>query len=579
MGRVRDRISSLDPTNLEEVTELLTLTQQIADLEEKILCEGSFAEFVKRAWLVLLPGREMDWNWHLDNLCRALEDFRDRKFRRLVINVPPRSMKSLIVNVFYPLWVWIQDDEATYGGPGHQFLTISHNQKLAIRDAGQTRLILKSEWFVNHWGNRVRIVSGQDEKVRYSLTSGGHRNIGSMDSNITGENADTVIMDDPHSASDAESSAEREAALFKFENEIATRTNDRRLSGFVLIMQRLHELDMTGHWIKMYGLYHPDDNPGGVMHIVYPMEFEIDEEGKTPVNPAGQWGYADPRTKALELLWPSRVPEEEVIADIKAHSGFTSDGKKEIDRDTPYYNGQLQQRPSPKGGGIFKKSWWRKWPKGEKVPECLHVFASWDTAYSENDAKHNAFSACTVWGVFQPPRARPMQFDLFLLGVWYGQVNYPDLKAKVLEIQKKFDVDATFIEKKASGISLISDLRSMAKEDRYIRVRSIIPDKDKLTRAHVASATFSRGMVWVPETKWASELIDRVAAFPKGAPPCADLMDTISQAVVYLREGYWISHPDDAEAPPPPPRKRNQYEDFEDEDTDEYTSIGDRWYG
>lgn len=564
MERVRDRVSQLDPTDLDQVNDLLQLTQQIADLEERMLCEGSFAEFVKRAWKVLLPGRDMDWNWHLDSMCRALEDFRDRKFRRLVINVPPRSMKSLIVNVFYPLWVWVQDDEATYGGPGHQFLTISHNQKLAVRDAGQTRLVLKSEWFQRLWGERVQIVHGQDEKVRYSLTAGGHRNIGSMDSNITGENADTVIMDDPHSASDAESSAEREAALFKFENEVATRTNDRRLSGFVLIMQRLHELDMTGHWIKMYGLYHPDNNPGGVMHLVYPMEFELDEAGKTPVNPAGQWGYADPRTKALELLWPERVPEEEVLADIRAHSGFSSDGKKELDRDTSYYNGQLQQRPSPKGGGIFKKSWWRKWTK-EKPPKCLHTFASWDTAFSESDTKNNAFSACTIWGVFQPVDAKNGEYHLMLLGAWYGQVNYPDLKKKAQDIQspppKGFDVDAHFIERKASGISLIQDLTAASSKVRGLRIRSITPDKDKIARANAATAAFHDGLIWYPDRKWAQDIIDKVATFPKGAAPCADLVDTLSQAVVYCRRGWFISHPDDVdpeEDEPTPQHRRGE---------------------
>ena len=570
-------IRRLDPTDLRYIeTHLLTSAQELIDAEEKGACERSLRDFSTAAWRVIHPGRRMDWNWHLEEICRALEDFRTRRFRRLVINVPPRSMKSLLVNVFYPLWVWIQDAEATFGGPSHQFLTISHNAKLATRDAMQARIVLRSAWFQKHWGDRVQIVAGQDEKIRYTLTAGGHRNIGSMESNITGENADTVVMDDPHSAQGAESEAEREAAIFKFENEISSRTNDRRWSGFALIMQRLHERDMTGKWIEMYGLYHPEKNPGGVMHLVFPMEYELDEEGKTPVNPAGAWGYRDHRTHAFDVLWPDRVPKEEVLADIKAHSPVSANGKQEVDRDTAYYNGQLQQRPSPKSGGILKKAWWRAW-KEDRAPNCVHTFASWDTAYSEQDSKRRAFSACTVWGVFSPPHARPQEFHLILLGAWYGQVGYPDLKAKALEIQKRFNLDAAFIEKKASGISLIQDLRSAAKAERMLRIRTITPDKDKLTRAHVASETFSRGMVWAPQTKWAADLIDRVAMFPKGAPPCADIMDTVSQAVVYLREGYWAVHPDDEDDDPADIETRTRYDEPEDR---EYTTPSHgNWYG
>jgi predicted phage terminase large subunit-like protein len=561
-AELKELLQGLDPTDLEWLGAFKEEVLSLADAEEKALCEHSLAEFVKAAWKVLLPGRRMDWGWHLDGLCRALEAFQARKFRRLVVNVPPRSMKSLIVNVFYPLWVWIRDEEATFGGAGHQFLTISHNQKLAVRDAANTRTILKSPWFQKHWGDRVQIVQGQDEKIRYSLTGGGHRNIGSMDSNITGENADTVIVDDPHSAKGAESDADREAATFKYENEISTRTNDRRWSGFILIMQRLHQLDMTGQWIQMYGLYHPTDNPAGVMHLVFPMEYELDDPGRTPVNPAGQWGYEDPRTVAGEVLWPVRVPKEEVLADILAHSPSNSDGKREIDRDTPYYNGQLQQRPSPKGGGVFKKTWWRKWKK-DRPPVCDHVFASWDTAFSESDARKNAFSACTIWGIFSPPRAAPGEFHLFLLGAWYGQVGYPDLKAKAVWVQSTdgFNVDAHFIEKKASGISLIQDLKLSTHKEKGLRIRSIVPDKDKLTRAYAATGTFHDGMVWYPDTKWAHDIIDKIATYPKGAPPCADLVDTLSQAIVYLRRGFWVSHPDDRDTPAPPPKRIGYAED------------------
>lgn len=517
-----------------------------------------------------MPGREMKWGWHLDLICRFLEDFRARKFRRGTINIPPRCMKSLIVNVFYPLWVWIQPDtETTYGGPGHQFLTISHNQKLATRDSMATRTVLQSGWFQKHWGNRVMMTYGQSEKTRYSLSGGGHRNIGSTDSNITGENADTVILDDPHSAEDAFSEKGIESAVFKYDNEISTRLNDRSKSGFMMIMQRLSELDMTGHWIKMYGLYHPEKNPGGVMHLVLPMEFELDELGKTPVNPAGEWGYVDPRSKALEPLWPEHISTVEIENEIRAHSG-----NRELDRDGYFYNGQYQQRPSPKGGGIFKKNWWRKW-EHKKPPKCLHTFASWDTAFSEKDTNKAAFSACTIWGVFHQEDSPPGVNSLILLGAWWGQVSYPDLKEKALELQNEFEIDAQFIEKKASGISLIQDLQRAVRDARRIRIRSIVPDRDKVARAHAATSAFFSGSVFYPsKRRWANEVVDLVSKFPNGAPPCADLVDTLSQAVQYLQRGWWFSHPDDVDAPEAKPEPTDEWL----EDNQE-AMESECWYG
>jgi len=233
----------------------------------------------------------------------------------------------------------------------------------------------------------------------------------------------------------------------------------------------------------------------------------------------------------------------------------------------------LQQTPAPSEGGILRKSWWRRWPDDKSFPLCEHVFLSWDTAFTERDLKEASFSARTAWGVFF--NEQDQAYQLILLHCWADQVAYPDLRQKAQDDTNDFMPDAHLIEKKASGISLIQDLRRAGKGRKRVRLRTYSPDRDKVARAHAVTSLLSSGVVWAPSRSWAEKAIDACGVFPNGAPPSADITDTVTQALLYLKNGWWVEHPDDA--------VDSQYvgsEHVPDEDEDnDYRSAYGGYYG
>jgi phage terminase large subunit-like protein len=243
---------------------------------------------------------------------------------------------------------------------------------------------------------------------------------------------------------------------------------------------------------------------------------------------------------------------------------------------------------------IYKPSWWRIWPDDRPYPKILHVFASWDTAFTAADQRLTAsgkppdqskiaYSACTVWGVWLDEKdftkAVPGgRHKLLLLASWWGRVDWPDLKTKVAKIGTEkltHPSDAHLIEKAASGQSLLQDLR---RNPRQCRVIGVMPtDGDgkmdaKVLRAYLFQPYLKDGYVWAPNKQWARDTIEWLAAFPGGDPPSADLADTMSMAGQHLTRGWWIHHPDDDTEPTPPP-------EFPDDDDDPHARPTDRTGG
>jgi len=200
---------------------------------------------------------------------------------------------------------------------------------------------------------------------------------------------------------------------------------------------------------------------------------------------------------------------------------------------------------------IIKAKWWQMWPKDTPFPLCIHEFASYDTAFTEkdrdkDDTSKSSHSARTTWGIFEDPITK--LHHMMLLGAWNGQVGFPKLRkdAKEHHIQKK--LNCSLIEKKASGASLLQELRRA-----NIAVRGFEPGRygDKEQRAHLASTLFQAGMVWYPDRKWAKKVINWVAAFPQGDPPSADYADTVSQAAMYVKKRMWLETPEERHAESP----------------------------
>lgn len=301
---------------------------------EAELARRDLKAFARRVWHLVEPDRPMLWNWHLDIVASALCDVTAGRTHRLIINIPPGCMKSLLVSVIWPAWEWASM-------PGLRCLTASYGAQLSIRDNLRLRDIVSSPWFRDSYG--VRLMGDQNAKERFMNTDGGWRIATSVGGVGTGEHPDRIIIDDPHTAQQARSSTERQTALDWFRRTVSSRGVARERA-IVIIMQRLHQDDLAGHLLKT----------GDWKHVCLPMRWE--EKGANPL---------DPRRKTGELLWPELFPEKAI---------------RQLELDLGPYGAasQLQQRPAPEGGGLFKRSWFKVVDELPKVPAPL--CRGWDTA-------------------------------------------------------------------------------------------------------------------------------------------------------------------------------------------------------
>lgn len=486
---------------------------------------ADFKAFCKEAWEVCEPGRPLKWNWHLDVICDHLQLCAAGKLRRLIITVPPRSMKSYLVNVFYPVWVWLNE-------PHHQFNNYSNNAKLAIRDSRRSRILILSQWFQERWGDEITLSRDQAEKANYQNSAGGHRMAFGMLGDITGQGADTQIIDDPHDAKSAQSEAERHSVLAVVDDTLPSRFNDYRTGVMIVIMQRLHEEDVAGHLLTRWGKR--------ATHLCFPMEYDPDHPHCCP---------QDQRTEPGELLWNDRWDEED-IASLKVDL-------------TPYaFSGQYLQRPSPGEGGILNRTWWQKWPKAKMLPECDFIIQVWDTAYEERE--ENDYSAMTTWGIFANEERQ--RDEVILLSRFKDRLGFPALKKKARALYDEYEPDVVLIEPKASGKSLIQELRRggvPAREWRTERSRATGREVDKTARTHAASIVLYDACVWYvayngrgEELQWPLEVIEECAAYPKGAHD--DLVDTCTMAWLHLRRGWRLTVDSDPEDEPEDPGKADR---------------------
>jgi phage terminase large subunit-like protein len=505
---------------------------------EKRECEESLAQFTRSAWHIIEPGTPLIWNWHLDTICGYLMAFHRGELpdKRLIINIPPGTLKSILVSVMYPAWTWISR-------PSERFLSITNEQGLAIRDALRMKQIITSEWFQTKWP--LALQADQNEKTLYANDQRGFRQSQGITASNTGKRGDVIIIDDPIDAKHAFSDVIRQGVNDTWDQSLSSRLNHLEESGVLLIMQRLHEDDLTGHLLKKV------KSKWTVLSI--PMRYE----GAPTFDPGkdiGRPDLNDKRTKKGELLFPKRFSKKSV---------------ESLEEDLGEYgtSGQLQQRPVPAGGGILKKHWWRIFPDDVKLPVCDHIFHSWDTAFSEADMKTAAFSACTRWGIFWHEQRE--RYCILALGMWFERLGYDELRAKLKELDKKYNPDVNLIEKKSTGISLIQDMKRASPG----RVRAYSPGKgeDKVSRAHSVSPMLQSGLVYVPNKLWAIGdgqkqlgLIDYAAQFPNGGAPSPDLTDTITQALIYLRAGNWAGdHPDDHDEIVEHPMTEEQEDDLQ----------------
>lgn len=497
-------------------------------LVEKRKCELSLAEFVKAAWHVIEPGQPYTHGWHIDFICAHLEaitdghQFDDETFyNRLLVNVPPGTMKSLLIGVFWPAWEW-----GPRNMPYMRYVCASHSQDLALRDSVKMRRLVKSDWYQGHWGDRVQLTADQDAKGKFETTATGSRQACAFEG-ITGYRGDRVIIDDPHSVEGANSDAKRNTVTGLFKEAVTSRLNNPDRSAIVVVMQRLHEDDVSGVILS---------NNMGYDHIMLPMRYDPTRASVTML------GYTDPREEDGELLFPDRFPADVVDRDERAMGPYATAG-------------QYQQQPEPRGGGIIKDVWWQLWDKNE-YPGIEYVIASLDTAYTTK--AENDFSAMTVWGVFsgssessatrsvdrygrtiemrtsyQSESLGPVP-KVMLMYAWQVKLELHELAEKVMSTCSRMRVDKLLIENKAAGHSVAQEIRRLMASESFAVQMYDPKTLDKTARLYAVQHIFAEGMVFAPDKDWSELVIRQCSVFPKGKND--DLVDTVSMGIGHLRQ-------------------------------------------
>ena len=485
--------------------------------KERRKASASLYDFVQQAWHVVEPGVPFVPSWHIETICEHLEAVSGGDIRKLLINIPPRHSKSLIASVMWPMWEWITS-------PSEKFLCASYSGALSTRDNLKSRRLIQSPWFQERWGHLFELSGDQNAKQRFENDKTGYRLATSVGGTATGEGGSRLILDDPHGAQDAQSDTMRDSAIEWFDMVWSTRLNDPKRDAMVVIMQRLHERDISGHILE---------DIGGWEHIKIPAEWD----GVKRVTSLGAY---DPRKVKGELICPERFGEKE-ITDLKQLLG------------TYGVAGQLQQDPTPSEGGILKTKYFKMWPFEKGLPQFEYILQSYDCAFTEKTTGDP--TACTVWGVFTFEGKR----NVMLIDAWDEHLSYPELRKRAIKdwtteyggmseksaYTKARKPDRVLVEAKASGQSLLQDLR-LAK----VPAVGYNPGMaDKISRAHQAAPTLELGLLWIPESgknrgqmvSWAQPFLKQLAKFPVAEHD--DYVDTFTQSVIYLKNDRWFELP------------------------------------
>jgi predicted phage terminase large subunit-like protein len=504
---------------------------QLADLDRADY-EDSLYEFLKAAWKWIDPAPWVD-GWHIDAIAMHLQAVADGEIRRLIINLPPRHCKSLLLSVAFPAWVWAQSNVGPTSGPGVPFVYASHNDNLSLRDSVKCRRLIESPWFQKFWGNRFQLVSDQNTKRRFANDKGGERIISSIDAGITGEGGQIISIDDPLNASDIASDAAIANVIDWWTTTMPTRLNDPATGAYIIIMQRLAENDLTGYILE--------NEIEGWCHLCLPGRYEPERSFHTVI------GWKDPRTEPGQLLWPERFSEDSLKRLEKTMGPWT-------------FNGQIQQRPEPKGGGIIKREWYRLWER-DAFPPMDFVLGCLDTALTED--RQNDPSGMIVWGIFSGnvkaqttrivgpdgelmiPSSTYSEFapQVMMMWAWDSHLALHELVEKVAQTCIKMKVDTLLIESKTAGHSVAQEIRRLYSREKF-GVELFDPkSQDKMARLYSVQHLFAEGIVHAPDRPWVEKVIKQVGQFPKASHD--EYVDLTSMGLRKLRDmGLLVRQPE-----------------------------------
>ena len=473
-------------------------------LDRERVRKGGLHEFLRLAWSIVDTSPFRD-GWHLQEMCTHLEAVSRGECKSLLINIPPGLSKSSTVCVFWPAWDWATVQHPEKGQLGwRQWIFASYDQGLSHRDALRCKELIKSEWFQRRWGkladprrvkDPVYIVSDgkQDTMGVYNLSGGGKRISTSMGGGITGNHADIHVIDDPHKPTDLEGSNAKEhldKAEGWFTHTLSTRTRAPDLLAQVIIMQRLHQGDLSAVALKK----------GGWTHLRLPMRYEANVPCSTPFG-------GDRRNEEGELLCPERY---NLVGVARLEEALGS----------RHAAGQLQQRPSPAGGSILKREWLTK--RWRELPYGVRFIQSWDCAFHDFDT--SSYVVGQLWATIGS--------QFFLVSQIRAKLDFVATCQAIRDTRNDrvwHKARAVLVEEKANGPAIISTI----KKD----IPGIIPwnpkTKSKEERLQAVAPYFEAGNVFLPERgDFVLEYVEELCTFPTSVHN--DQVDATSQALLYM---------------------------------------------
>ena len=418
----------------------------------------NFKFFLQKAFYLLHPCTEFKYNWHIDLITEYLQALEKGQIKRLIINIPPRYLKSFCISIAWSAWLLGKK-------PTCKIIVASHNMMLARKFSQDTRTIVNAGWYKQIF--QTRLSHNQNTKEKFYTTEHGFRMACSIRSNITGEGGDYLIVDDPLTPIQALSDKKREFVNEWFDNTFSTRLNNKKTDVIIVVMQRLHQNDLSGYLLRQ-------DN-WELLKI--PAIAETTQ--KLSFN---NFSYT---RKKNELLCEAREGIKE-INDIKKILGFYN------------FSAQYQQSPINIDSGLIQRKWIKRYTKH---PDFIAIYQSWDTAIKIGHK--NDYSVCTTWGVTANA--------YYLLEVFRKRLNYPDIKQMVFEKYQEYKVTGVIIEDKASGQQLIQDINASHK----IPIIKFLPQKSKFIRFLSVTTIIESGKIYVPnQTDWLVDFETELFSFP-----------------------------------------------------------------
>jgi predicted phage terminase large subunit-like protein len=442
------------------------------------ILRSDFHSFATKSFELLNPGVSLDKNWHLEAISSALERVRKREITRLIINAPPRSLKSFLTSVALPAFLLGRD-------PTRRFICASYSQDLASKLSSDCRRLIESDVYRELFPNLILEKSTESE---LQTNRGGFRYATSVGGTMTGRGGDDLIVDDPLNANETYSEVSRKAAIEWFSGSLISRL-DRKLDGAIIVVaQRLHPEDLSGHLLEQ----------GGWEHLCLPA--------------VGQRNISVPLLRANHL-WKAGEPLQEVrepkpvLDRLKAELG------------SAMFSAQYLQEPIPEGGNMLNPEWLGEYAFAPARQRGDKIVQSWDTAIKATDGSD--YSVCLTFHVLKDNR-------YYLLDVLRKKLEFPDLLNEVREGAKNFRPDAMLIEDKGSGTQLIQ----YAKRLGLSGVIGVTPEKDKRTRMYGQTPKLESKSLFLPRSApWLSEFRKEYLAFPAGRHD--DQIDALSQFLIW----------------------------------------------